>query len=457
MRDVFVALDLETTGLDARRDRIIEIGAVKFENGKLLGEWHTLINPGSPIPAYITRLTGISDHDVADAPAFAAVVPRFREFIGNAPIVGHNVRFDLSFLAAGGLRTASPVIDTYAVASVLLPDTPRYSLTSLAALFDIPTDGAHRALNDAHMTHALFEHLWIRALELPLDTLTEIVDHSRQIAWDGALVFENPLKDPAQQPFVASAHASDSDSASAFDQQAGEPFPDQKRGLRPSGKTTPLDVDALASLAEPGGPLAQSLPGYEERPQQVRMIRAVGEALNRGQHVMIEAPTGVGKSLAYLTPAVHFALQNNDRVIVSTNTINLQEQLINKDIPLLQSALGVPFRAAVLKGRANYLCPRRLTALRRRGPTSPEEMLMLARILVWLTRNQSGDRGEITLRGPGEGAICHRLSAEDEGCKLERCASQMGGACPFYRARRAAESAHILIVNHSLLLSDVAA
>jgi DNA polymerase-3 subunit epsilon/ATP-dependent DNA helicase DinG len=111
----------------------------------------------------------------------------------------------------------------------------------------------------------------------------------------------------------------------------------------------------------------------------------------------------------------------------------------------------------VLKGRSNYLCPRRLSTLRRRGPTSTGELRVLAKILVWLLESESGDRGEISLRGFEENAIWSRLSAEDEGCTSERCSSQMGGACPLYKARRAAEAAHVLVVNHALLLADVQA
>ena len=112
-------------------------------------------------------------------------------------------------------------------------------------------------------------------------------------------------------------------------------------------------------------------------------------------------------------------------------------------------------RAAVVKGRSNYLCPRRLATLRRRRPTSVGELRVLAKILVWLLESDSGDKGEISLRGFEENVVWSRLSAEDEGCTLDRCGDQMHGACPFYKARRDAEAAHILIVNHALLLADV--
>ena len=157
----------------------------------------------------------------------------------------------------------------------------------------------------------------------------------------------------------------------------------------------------------------------------------------------------------YLVPAVLWATQNNERVVISTATINCRSKLIAKDLPMLAQALDIDFRAAVVKGRSNYLCPRRLLTLRRRGATSIAELRVLAKILVWLLDSDSGDRGEISLRGYEENAIWARLSAADEGCTLDRCHDQMHGVCPFYKARRAAESAHVLVVNHALLLSDV--
>ena len=110
----------------------------------------------------------------------------------------------------------------------------------------------------------------------------------------------------------------------------------------------------------------------------------------------------------------------------------------------------------MLKGRGNYLCPRRLAAIRRRRPTSVDELRTVAKILVWMLESPSGDRGEISLRGAVENITWQRLSAEDEGCLLDRCRSVMGGTCPFYKARKTAESSHLVIVNHSLLLSDAA-
>ncbi|MCZ7545034.1 MAG: hypothetical protein M5R40_16600 [Anaerolineae bacterium] len=290
-------------------------------------------------------------------------------------------------------------------------------------------------------------------LALPLATLQEIAHAARGLAWTARPVFDAALEERAKHAFTEPQQretAPDDDLAALF-----SAAPPGWEPLQPKDSRTPLDIDALADLIAPGGALAGSFPGYEFRREQVDMLAAIADAFNNGYHLMVEAGTGIGKSIAYLLPSIFWAALNNERVVISTNTINLQDQLIYKDIPALGDILGFPFRATVLKGRANYLCPRRLAALRRRAPTSIEEMRVFAKILVWLLQGGSGDKGEISLRGGAEQGVWARLSAQDEGCTLERCATQMGGACPFYKARRAAESAHIVIVNHALLLSDV--
>jgi DNA polymerase-3 subunit epsilon/ATP-dependent DNA helicase DinG len=143
-------------------------------------------------------------------------------------------------------------------------------------------------------------------------------------------------------------------------------------------------------------------------------------------------------------------------VVVSTNTINLQDQLIKKDIPNLKAALNLEVNATVMKGRGNYLCPRKLEYMRSHGPKDANEMRVLAKIMVWMLDNASGDRNELNLTGPTEREAWSRLSAEDDNCTTETCMGRMGGSCPFQRAKQAALNSHILIVNHALLLSDVA-
>ena len=456
MLPVYVALDLETTGTDPERDAIIEIGAVKFRGDQVLEEFHTLVNPGRPLSPEIVALTGITDADLADAPRLADVLPRLTRFTGNRLVVGHGIGFDLDFLHRRSILRPNQFLDTFKLATILAPDARRYSLRSLAYFLGFPPPVSHRALDDARTAHRLFMALFERALALRRELLEELIRHGERVDWPATEFFRQALREVARGAFTGAIGAQ---LAAKRSRPEGGPLfavPADAAPLEPEEVRRPLDVDQLAALLEEDGPFAQRFPGYEYRPQQVEMMRAVARALNEGRHLMVEAPTGVGKSLAYLLPAVHWAVQNGERVVVSTNTINLQEQLYRKDLPDLERVLDLDFQAVVLKGRSHYLCPARLAALRRIGPSSQEEMDVLARVLVWLPNTPDGDGDNLFLPTARERAIWRDLSAEFEGCDLERCRFFHRGQCFFYRARRAAEAAHLVIVNHALLLADVA-
>ena len=450
---VIVALDLETTGLDPQTDAIIEIGARRFEGNRVEDEFSVLINPGRHIPEFITGLTGISDEMVRQAPRIRDVLDDLAAFIGDAPILGHNIQFDLSFLKKYNLFELNERIDTYELAAVLMPNANRYNLGSLVQQLGIALPATHRALDDARATHGVYQRLFAQAKELPLDLLAEIVRHSEPIEWDGAWAFKQALQARAHEGVKAKRVRNEVPDDLRESEEAG-----RRKGppIQIPKEPLPIDPEEAASVLEHGGPFARYFESYEHRPEQVEMLKAVANALSYGQHLMVEAGTGVGKSFAYLVPAALFALQNNTRVVISTNTINLQDQLIKKDIPDLCQALGLDLRAAVLKGRSNYLCPRRLELLRKRGPGNADEMRVLAKVLVWQMENTSGDRTEINLTGPSEREVWLHVSAEDDACTSETCLERTGGACPFFRAKQASQTAHILVVNHALLLTDVA-
>ncbi len=444
-----VALDLETTGLDASADAIIEIGVVRFSSHRKEGEWSTLVNPRRPIPPFVSQLTGITNDMVMHAPTLAEVLPQLEQFVGRDPVLGQNVQFDLGFLQKHGILEFNQVADTFDLASVLLPQASRYSLDALEQQLGLLLPATHRALDDARATHGVYVELLKLIRQLPVDLIAEIVRYGEEVDWGGKLAFREALAEAAKEPIGArQAHGIvDTPLFPASSEAQAEP-------LTPSDKPIPLDLDEMAATLEHGGPFAKHFKSYEYRPQQVTMLRAVTRAISESRHLMVEAGTGIGKSYAYLVPAASWALLNGERVVISTNTINLQDQLIKKDIPDLCEALGIELRAAVLKGRSNYLCPRRLASLRTHRPETVEELRVLAKILVWLRTNQSGDRSELTLTGPADREVWNRLSAEDEGCKGEVCLRRMGGTCPFYRARQAALNSHILVVNHALLLAD---
>jgi DNA polymerase-3 subunit epsilon/ATP-dependent DNA helicase DinG len=445
-----VAIDIETTGLNDERDAIIEIGAVKFKGHRVEDEWTSVINPGRHIPEFITGLTGISDAETRNAPKLRDIVHELEAFAGDAPVVGHNIRFDLGFIQKqAGILHYNEVIDTYEIAAVVMPTASRYNLGSLGKQLGILLPATHRALDDAKVTMAAFNKLFELARELPRELVDEIVRLSEPVEWDARWVFQQVLGSQVKEGIKAKKTSKKKDTAAWFD---GSKFPPLDNPEKP----TPLNTEEVASVLEYGGPFSQYFESFEQRPEQVAMMRSVADALSYGSHLMVEAGTGVGKSFAYLVPAALFSLQNNTRVVVSTNTINLQDQLIQRDLPNLSQALNLDFRFSVLKGRSNYLCPRKVENMRHSYPRNADEMRVLAKVLVWQLNNQSGDRSELNLTGPTEREVWNRMSAEDDACTTETCIKRTGGACPFHRVKTASQSAHVLVVNHALLLSDVA-
>jgi ATP-dependent DNA helicase DinG len=448
MMEPLIALDLETTGLDPKRDTVIEIGAVKFRGSRTEDSWSTLVNPGRPLHPSIIALTGINDDMLSSAPRLNQVLNELENFVGDLPILGHNITFDLAFLQPKGLFPYNQSLDTLDMATVLLPTAGRYSLAALAGSLGIPVRTTHRALDDAHTTRRVFLRLYEKASELPQD-LIELIHHlGIEVEWGAGWVFDSIIDRHAHHPPTDSAQMINL--SNYFHPSESLPEP-----LTPVEEPQPMDVDETTSVLEPGGPFAKKFASYEHRPQQITMARALAEAFSNNQHLMVEAGTGTGKSMAYLVPAFAWATLNSERVIISTNTINLQDQLIHKDIPDLCQTLGKDYQATVLKGRRNYLCPRRLIGMVQLGARSADEIRVLAKILVWLQLGGSGDRSEINLL-PRERMIWSRLSAEGEECSLEACLEHTGGGCPYYKARIAAESAHVVIVNHALLLADIA-
>jgi DNA polymerase-3 subunit epsilon/ATP-dependent DNA helicase DinG len=468
--NIYVALDLETTGLDPERDAIIEIGAVKFRGDQVLETFESLVDPARPIPYNIQKLTGIKPDAVRGAPPLASVLPSLHRLVGTYPIVGHNIGFDVGFLSRHGLFKDNPAIDTFELASILLPHAGRYNLGRLTQELGIQPAAEHRALSDAQSVKCLFNALLDQAGRLDLSLIQAVNRMAARSKWSLRPVFADLEQLRSRTVFTSSlgqqlaAKGSWSLAAGGRKLLRGSAGEDREVPLCPAAAPRPLDIDELAAMLEESGLFSQKLPNFEHRPQQVAMLRRVAEALNGGENLMIEAGTGTGKSIAYLLPAAYWAVLNGQRVLISTHTINLQDQLLTKDIPDLQQILPIDFKAVALKGRTNYVCPQRVRQFQERlstghGPGAaqavPElELRVLARVLVWLTTTLTGDRQEVFLPTAAENAVWNELCSDPDLCPAERCRKEN---CFFQRARQAAESAHLIVVNHALLLADVAA
>jgi ATP-dependent DNA helicase DinG len=217
-------------------------------------------------------------------------------------------------------------------------------------------------------------------------------------------------------------------------------------------QVTPLDEERLAGCLAPGGELSRVYPQYEERKSQVGMLRLVCRAFNGDEICAAEAGTGVGKSLAYLLPAAAWAVQNGERVVVSTNTINLQQQLVEKDMPLVRKVLGEEPKVVLVKGRGNYLCLHRLSEALEEAALFEERDPELLSIREWARTTETGSRTDLSFYPTDEN--WSKVCSEADACLGLRCTHREG--CFVLKARREAATAKILIANHHLLFADLA-
>ncbi|HET7465993.1 MAG TPA: helicase C-terminal domain-containing protein [Candidatus Dormibacteraeota bacterium] len=428
----YVALDLETTGLDPARDRVIEVGAVAFTPDRTLATLERLVDPQRPLPEAVARLTGITQADLRGAATEESAVRELIDFIGGRQPVGHGARLDLEFLSASGLwDSESDILDTLDVARILMPAAASHSLPLLATELGFSQPRPHRALDDADATRQLLLRLREDAAALDEGLKESMLALVAPYGWALARFFADALTAPNPETPAL-------------------PVSRGRRTVQRDGAAAPPDdPHEMAAMLSPEGALAGTLPGYEHREPQLQMLLAVGQIQARGGTLLVEAGTGTGKSLAYLLPSLARAVRHKERVVVSTHTHTLQEQLMTKDLPGL-SQLPWTFKACLLKGRSNYISLRRWRRYLGEPCETAEELRFKLKVLVWLHTTESGDRSELRLQGREELLWTH-IASDPLDCVGVRCTAE---DCYVHRARAEAEASDLVVVNHALLLAD---
>ncbi len=449
----YVFYDFETTGLEPAVDDPIEIAAIELIDGEPGHSYTSLIRPRRPLTQTITELTGITEAMVATAPPPQHVAGELATFFGASPRVAHNAPFDETVLArlCGDAIATAPVLDTVELACMVRPDWPSSGLAFLRSSLEVEARKHHRAEADTRMTIDVALALLADLATRPKQLKTLLLPLGEGCGWGWA---------PTLRALADELEARRGDAA---DREREEAKPARRER---HAELATIDAEQVASFfraaedsARPPR-LAVAMPGYEARPQQLEMSELSRRALVEGKHALIEAPTGVGKSLAYLVPLALFARENTITVGVSTNTRGLQDQLDRKDLPLLARAFGgalgrkaQPLRWQVVKGRANYLCHQ---AWR-------DQLASLDR--------QSGDSERVALAylgaiiaGPGNGEVAQirsrmrqrfsELSWLTERVRASDCSGNgRHASCPTGRVAQRARDAELVILNHALLMT----
>lgn len=444
MGNKFVVVDLETTGNSPKKgDRIIQVGAVIIEDGRITGQYTSLVNPGQPIPAFIEELTGISDEMVNDAPAFSDIAKDMIEMLDGAFFVAHNVFFDLGFLQeelqnAGFEGFYGHIIDTVELSRILFPTADGYKLSDLAAREGISHDRPHQADSDAYVTAELLLIMLSRLNEFPHTTVKSLCKLSAGLKSDLYMLFDEALQRKEREL---------------------EELPQDLEIMRGIALKRPFQLVKTdhKSPAYPYGReekqnlLAKALATFEVRNGQLEMMDQIFGAFEDGRHAMIEAGTGIGKTLAYLVPAVFFSKIYRKTIVVSTFTTQLQHQLLVNDLPKLRAMFDFPIKAVLLKGRNHYINLARFEQSLKEEDDNYDTTLSKMQIIVWLTETETGDIDELNLSSGG--MIYWNKIKNGESTFIQ---AKHWDAWDFYlRARKEAENADLVITNHSMLLSDL--
>jgi len=445
----FVALDLETTGLDVQTEEIIEIGIVKFQGTNPIDYYSSFVRPHRPIPWVVQQMTGIDDDLVKSAPLFPELASKVIAFIGQNPIIGHNIGFDLSFLQKNGLLFDNSSVDTFEMAQIALPTAFDYSLSGLMQQQKLPLAKSHRALDDAISAASLFVHLRKRISRLSLEDLSSIQDIFNRTTWNLGQFILPPVIHPTKSETALPIPLSSSVITSKL--------PDHTASKDNSTEHVYVDPDSIQSLLLSDGILCKKLTGFETRPQQIEMVKSICDSFNQKSHLILEGATGSGKTLSYLLAAVRFSQLNDSPVVVSTHTLSLQEQLIQKDIPDLIDLLqdedwfdGSNFRFSVFKGKSNYLCGYNWSKLASSKQLTKDEAKVLIKTLIWSSETTTGDREEINLIAQ-DNELWNKISVRNPLI----CPYAQRDQCYYKSAQIKRDAAEIIVVNHSLLAADL--
>jgi Rad3-related DNA helicase len=438
-------VDLETTGLPGDGPvEILEVGCVLLDPGAAeVQTFGTLVKPKRGIPRAVRALTGISDADVATAPAIDRLAPLLEGLLAGRVVVAHNAPFERHFLerfVSAGFRDRV-FLDTQDLLAIAHPDAMDLRLETFAREL-LGREERHRALADAVDTAAVMSVAAAGARDADPRYLTArdaLVTYAPGSAW-------LPLLD------ARGLSPDESDSL----QYIEIPVTHEK--------SVPFDRDAIAAALMDSERGRRHFPGYRVREAQVEMAREFHALLSDGGRLMLEGGTGVGKSLAYLAAAIPFAIERaaggiREPVVVSTRTKLLQDQLLQKDIPAAAAMLGYPdLQALSIKGRANYVCKRRCDTVLAEGKEPQllaEDRLAFASLATCARLRPHGEigtlPGALLMRFPPLRDLRRRSVAfRSEQCTREQCASERG--CPFGRRRAALGKAHLVVANHDLLL-----
>lgn len=451
IEDDVIVLDTETTGLSCAENELIEISAARLRGREVADRFDTFVHPNGLIPPEITELTSITNADVAHAPRAEEAVAALEEFVQGSPVIAHNATFDRSFIESvkGGVRVSDIWIDSLALSRIALPRLSSHKLATMAELFGCAAV-SHRASDDVEALCGVWRILLCALTDLPGGLMRLLADMHPDVRWPYRPIFS----------FLAGERQGETFSLEAARAQVmqADAEPDHIDADELPGLTMPRR-DEIELRYAPGGLVNDMYASYEPRAEQIVMASEVRDAFATSTHRVIEAGTGVGKSIAYLVPAAEAAKRNKITVGIATKSNNLTDQLMYQELPKLARELDGGLSFCALKGFDHYPCLLKLESLAagreittNRDPA--DTLTAIAVLYAFACQSPTGDLDSLGIRW-------RSVNRADLTTSSRECAR---GNCRFFNrgcfvrcARRRAAKADIVVTNHSLLFRNVAA
>ena len=469
-----VVIDTETTGVSYKNDELTQIAAARMVKGQITEWFVTFVNPGKPIPEEIQHLTNIHDADVADAPTPAEAVSSLVEFVGDSDLVAHNASFDCFFCTRhmeGAPLRDNAWIDSLDLARAALPRLKGHRLIDLVHAFGT-TESTHRADDDVAATCQVYRVLLAAVQCMPADLVHLIAGFATVEEWPTVKVFQyfdeqnSAAHGGKVEPFSLRAMRAEHTKAlkapaKADAAQVADPYY-QPEGAVMTSLRFPAAEEIEAAFSNEGL-VGSSYEDYEARSEQVEMSKAVARAFQQSRNLVVEAGTGVGKSMAYLIPAALTAKRSGITVGIATKTNNLLDQLVNKELPLISQALadvgGISFMP--LKGFSHYPCLLQIDRVLREGPkyveVAGQQMHQAPALAALLSYIEQSDYDDIdTLKIDYRRLPRWRITCSSQECLRRKC-PYYGTSCFVHGARQQAQSADVVVTNHSMLFCDLQA
>jgi len=489
-----VALDLETTGLHEEQDAIVEVAAIKFRGDTIVDTFETMVAPGRSIPYRVQRLTGITQQQLQGAPPFEAIARTLHDFIGDLPLVGHSIPFDAGFLRRRGLGRNNPLIDTFELATVLLPSLPSYNLGQVAGALGIAVSpGRHRAMIDTALAMDVFLALYARMQAVDLSLLEELARLDAPHDWPLLDFFRQELRERQSQDGVRGTPTRGSlgdrfaaqlgmDPRILLFAIAGQSEAAAESSTLPQASASALDVvkqmqtqievipeqDATPEQAEPPAPMT-----YQAAREAVRCLLAGTHLPDNQNALLMEVTLGGNDYTPVLLPALEWLSeagagneQTEKRLVIACSSQQSTRHLLEHVLPRLWALLKQERSVAYLAERGGYLCTHRWfgAALRRTsGELKAEQARGLAKLGLWAQQTLTGERSEISLLSQ-ESLAWERVSSgveripsadERTGSAYQRCVYRRKGYCFMSRAEERVKTASVVVTTHAGLLDDL--